>query len=147
MPEYTARVAVTLPDGQQLRARVYERRHVAGGWQYRVGITSWASTGNGRCAEPVEHSVWLNARHVRPLPGADYSRVPTRTTPANGQQAWTLQDLPHRPGYPGSRLIHVIGCHPGAPLALDEALEALRQPRTVPCYACRAATSFPAAPA
>ncbi|MFD5514075.1 DUF6233 domain-containing protein [Streptomyces sp. NPDC127051] len=100
------------------------------------------ASGSGR-AEPVEHAVWLDARHVRPLDGADYSRIPTRTIPAASRQAWTLQDLPHRPGYPGARLIHVIGCHPGTPLTPDQALEALRQPRTVPCHTCKAATSLP----
>lgn len=143
MPGDVARVAVALPDGQELRAQLYERRHAAGGWQYRVGITCWAPASNGR-AEPAEQGVWLDARYVRPLPGADYSRIPTRTTPATSRQAWTLQDLPHRPGHPGTRLIHIIGCHPGAtPITLDQALDALQQPRTVPCHTCKAATSLP----
>ncbi|GAA0699516.1 hypothetical protein GCM10010260_83560 [Streptomyces filipinensis] len=141
----TARVAVTLPDGQQLRAHLYERRRAADGWQYRVGITCWAAGSSGR-AEPSEHSIWLDACHVRPLPGADYSRIPTRAVPAAGGQAWTLQDLPHRPGHAGTRLIHVIGCHPGASITLDQALDALRQPRTVPCHTCKASTSLPRAP-
>ncbi|WP_430625875.1 DUF6233 domain-containing protein [Streptomyces sp. NBC_01264] len=68
---------------------------------------------------------------------------PTRTMPAADGQAWTLQDLPHRPGHPGAHLIHIIGCHPGAALTLDQALDALRQPRTVPCHTCKAATSLP----
>lgn len=140
-----ARVVVTLPDGQELRARLYERRRAADDWQYRVGIACWAVGGSGR-AQPAEHSVWLDARHLRPLDGADYSRIPTRAIPAAGGQAWTLQALPHRPGYPGSRLVHVIGCHPGTPLTLDQALEALRQPRTAPCYICKAATSLPPPP-
>ncbi|MCX4546893.1 DUF6233 domain-containing protein [Streptomyces sp. NBC_01565] len=136
-------MAVTLPDGQQLRACLYERRHTAEGWQYRVGITCWAPAGNGGRAERVEHGVWLDACHVRPLDGADYSHIPTRTTTPDGLQAWTLQDLPHRPGYPKARLIHVIGCHPGTPLTLDQALDALHQPRTTPCHTCEAATSLP----
>ncbi|KPI20844.1 hypothetical protein OV450_7750, partial [Actinobacteria bacterium OV450] len=58
------------------------------------------------------------------------------------------RDLPHRPGHPGTRLIHVIGCQPGAaPITLDQALDALRQPRTVPCHTCKAATSLPEDPA
>ncbi|MFK0238535.1 DUF6233 domain-containing protein [Streptomyces vinaceus] len=105
-----------------------------------MGITSWAPAGIGGRAEPVEHGVWLDASHVRPLPGADYSHIPTRTISAAGKQSWTLQDLPHRPG---TRLIHVIGCHPGTPLTLDQTLDALRQPRTVPCHTCKAATSLP----
>ncbi|MEU9298655.1 DUF6233 domain-containing protein [Streptomyces sp. NPDC048266] len=145
MLQNAARVTVIMPDGQELRAFLYERRRVAVGWQYRVGITGWAAGSGGR-AEPAEQSVWLDARHVRPLEGGDYSQIPTLVTPtADGRQAWTVQDLPHRPGHPGARLIHVIGCQPHAtPLTLDQALDILRQPRTVPCRECHAATSLPA---
>ncbi|MEU1307774.1 DUF6233 domain-containing protein [Streptomyces cinnamoneus] len=143
MPRDVARVAVTLPDGQQLRARLYERRRAAGGWQYRVGITIWAP-GSSVHPEPVEHGVWLDACHVRPLEGGDYSSVPTRTSNSSRRQAWTVQELPHRPGHPGAHLLHVVGCQPGAtPITLDQALDALRQPRTVPCRECNAASSLP----
>ncbi|MFI1565262.1 DUF6233 domain-containing protein [Streptomyces sp. NPDC020490] len=144
MPQNAARVTVIMPDGQELRACLYERRRAAVGWQYRVGITGWAVGSSGR-TEPAEQSVWLDARHVRPLEGGDYSRIPTLATPtADGRQAWTVQDLPHRPGHPGARLIHVIGCQPHAtPITLDQALDILRQPRTVPCLECNAATSLP----
>ncbi|MCJ0872555.1 NAD(P)H-binding protein [Streptomyces sp. AP-93] len=55
-------------------------------------------------------------------------------------------NLPHRPGHPGARLVHVIGCQPGgAPINLDQALDALQQPRTVPCLQCKTATSLPSA--
>ncbi|WP_420716593.1 DUF6233 domain-containing protein [Streptomyces sp. H27-H1] len=94
----------------------------------------------------MEHSVWLDADHVRPLEGGDYSAVPTRPAAPAGRarQAWTVQNLPHRPGYPGARLVHVIGCQPGgAPIDLDQALDALHQPRTVPCRECNAASSLP----
>ncbi|MEU1462618.1 DUF6233 domain-containing protein [Streptomyces sp. NPDC005727] len=146
MPQNAARVTVMMPDGQELLARLYERRRAAVGWQYRVGITCWAVGSSGR-TERAEQSVWLDARHVRPLEGGDYSRIPTLATPtADGRQAWTVQDLPHRPGHPGARLIHVIGCQPhAAPITLDQALEILRQPRTVPCRECNAATSLPTA--
>uniref|UniRef100_UPI003F491172 DUF6233 domain-containing protein n=1 Tax=Streptomyces sp. CA-141956 TaxID=3240051 RepID=UPI003F491172 len=145
MPQNAARLIVIMPDGQELRARLYERRRAATGWQYRVGITGWAVGSSGRTV-PEEQSVWLDARHVRPLEGGDYSRIPTLATPAaDGRQAWTVQDLPRRPGHPGARLIHVIGCDPHAtPITLDQALEFLRQPRTVPCRECGATTSFPA---
>ncbi|MEV6955508.1 DUF6233 domain-containing protein [Streptomyces sp. NPDC051183] len=55
-----------------------------------------------------------------------------------------VQQLPHRPGYPGASLLHVIGCQPGTPLDLDQALDALRQPRTAACRECDAASSLPA---
>ncbi|MFE9934427.1 DUF6233 domain-containing protein [Streptomyces sp. NPDC005533] len=136
-----------MPDGQELRAHLYERRRTSDGWQYRVGISCWAPSEKEGCTEPAEHNVWLDARHVHPLQGGDYTRVPTRpATPAgHGRQAWTVQDLPHRPGHPAARLVHVIGCQPGAtPITLDQALGILRQPRTVTCRECHAATSLPA---
>lgn len=148
MPAGNARVVVVLPDGQELRASLYERRRVADGWQYRVAITLWTAASNGH-QEPVEHTVWLDAGHVRPIEGGDYSTVPTRPTPPAGhgtaRQAWTIQNLPHRPGHPGARLVHIIGCQPGVPIDLDQALEELQQPRTVPCLQCKAATSLPSA--
>ncbi|WP_331718644.1 hypothetical protein OG985_49650 (plasmid) [Streptomyces sp. NBC_00289] len=143
-----ARVIAVMPDGQELRASLYERRQTSAGWEYRVGITVWG-TGNGGRPEPVEHRVWLGADHVRPLESGDYSRVPTRPagTPAAfaaGRQAWTVQQLPHRPGHPGATLIHVIGCQPGGiPLDLDQTLDALKQPRAVTCRECNAASSLP----
>ncbi|MYU00284.1 MULTISPECIES: DUF6233 domain-containing protein [unclassified Streptomyces] len=145
MSQNVVRVTVIMPDGQELRACLYERRRAAVGWQYRVGITGWTVGSNGR-TEPTEQRVWLEARYVRPLEGGDYSRIPTLVAPAaDGRQAWTVQDLPHRPGHPGARLIHVIGCQPHAtPLTLGQALDLLRQPRTVPCRECHAATSLPA---
>ncbi|MFG3000203.1 DUF6233 domain-containing protein [Streptomyces sp. NPDC048340] len=147
MSEAAARVVVVLPDGQELRGALYERRNATAGWQYRVGISVWGTGANGRL-EPVEQRVWLDAGQVRPIPGGDYSTVPTRTVaPAGlpaGRQAWTVQQLPHRPGYPGASLLHVIGCQPGTPLDLDQALDALRQPRTVACRECDAASSLPA---
>ncbi|MEY9988155.1 hypothetical protein ABIE67_000187 [Streptomyces sp. V4I8] len=100
MPQYAARVVVMMPDGQELRARLYERRRAAVGWQYRVGITCWAAGSSGR-TEPAEQSVWLDARHVRPLEGGDYSRVPTLATPSvDGRQAWTVQDSLTAPATP-----------------------------------------------
>ncbi|MFD5891265.1 DUF6233 domain-containing protein [Streptomyces sp. NPDC060334] len=137
-----------MPDGQELRASLYERRRTSEGWEYRVGVTVWG-TGSGGRPKPTEHRVWLGAGHVRPLEGGDYSGVPTRPagTPAAfaaGRQAWTVQQLPHRPGHPGATLIHVIGCQPGGtPLDLDQILDALEQPRAVTCRECNAASSFP----
>ncbi|MFI5868431.1 hypothetical protein [Streptomyces sp. NPDC051546] len=146
MPASVTRVVVVLPDGQELRASLYERRRGPDGWQYRVAITLWTAASNGR-QEPAEHTVWLDADHVRPIEGGNYSTVPTRPpAPAGGRgarQAWTIQNLPHRPGYPGARLIHIIGCQlDGIPINLDQALDALQQPRTVPCRECNATSSF-----
>ncbi|CAM5678938.1 hypothetical protein SAVIM338S_07268 [Streptomyces avidinii] len=146
MPAGNARVIVVLPDGQELRASLYERRRVPDGWQYRVAITLWTAASSGR-QEPVEHAVCLDAGHVRPIEGGDYSTVPTRPAAAAGRggarQAWTIQNLPQRPGHHGARLIHIIGCQPGGvPINLDQALDALQQPRTVPCRECNATSSF-----
>ena len=68
----------------------------------------------------------------------------TPTGFVGGRQAWTVQQLPHRPGHPGATLIHVIGCQPGGtPLDLDQTLDALKQPRAVTCRECNAASSLP----
>lgn len=119
----------------------------------RAGSTGSGSPSGGPGAEAVRSRSstacgWEPATCV-PLEGGDYSRVPTRpaSTPAAfaaGRQAWTVQQLPHRPGHPGATLIHVIGCQPGGtPLDLDQTLDALKQPRAVTCRECKAASSLP----
>ncbi|MEV6332639.1 DUF6233 domain-containing protein [Streptomyces sp. NPDC051909] len=63
--------------------------------------------------------------------------------PPRRQPAWTIQHLPHRPGHPGSTLIHVIGCTPSDhTLTREQALAALHQPRTAACRECDATRSL-----
>ncbi|MFI5868069.1 hypothetical protein [Streptomyces sp. NPDC051546] len=82
-PAGNARVVVVLPDGQELRALLYERRRGLEGWQYRVAIALWQAASGGR-QEPVEHAVWLDAGHVRPIDGGDYGTV----TESNREDLW-----------------------------------------------------------
>ncbi|WP_438306863.1 DUF6233 domain-containing protein (plasmid) [Streptomyces sp. HUAS TT11] len=92
-------------------------------------------------------AAWVSPAHARPVPGISYDHVPTSrasqigsTPPCTGQQAWTVQHLPHRPG---AILIHVVGCTPSAQmLNREQALTALRQPRAAACRECGAAGSL-----
>ncbi|MFI8829286.1 DUF6233 domain-containing protein [Streptomyces sp. NPDC053431] len=140
---------VTLPGGQEIRARLHARRQVKDGWRYQVGFLIWQDAA-GDDVEAAEHRVWVSPAHARPVPGISYEHVPTlrasrtsRTPLREGQPAWTLQHLPHRPGHPGATLIHVIGCTPSTQtLDREQALTALRQPRAAACGECAAAGSL-----
>ncbi|GAA3905850.1 hypothetical protein GCM10022207_89040 [Streptomyces lannensis] len=142
-------ITVTLPGGQEIRARLHARRQTKDGWQYQVGVLIWQDTADGG-VEAVEHRAWVSPAHARPVPGISYDHVPTSrasqigsTAPCTGQPAWTVQHLPHRPGHPGATLIHVVGCTPSAQtLDREQALTALRQPRAAACRECGAAGSL-----
>ncbi|MEV4590972.1 DUF6233 domain-containing protein [Streptomyces chartreusis] len=141
-------ICVILPDAQEVRGRLHARRQVKDGWLYQVGILVWQDGSNGS-AEPAEQRVWVSPAHARPLPGVSYEHVPTHrlsATDAPFQKrppAWTLQYLPHRPGHPGSTLLHVVGCNPSdRTLTQEEAVAALRQPRAAACIECDAARSL-----
>ncbi|MFD3537812.1 DUF6233 domain-containing protein [Streptomyces sp. NPDC058664] len=148
-----APITVLLPGGQEVRGRLHARRQTKSGWQYLVGFLVWQDTADGS-TEAVEHRAWVSPPHVRPLSGTSYAHVPThRPSPADsiplckGQPAWTLQDLPHRPGHPGATLLHVIGCTPSdRTLNREQALTALQQPRAAACRECKAADSLTGAP-
>ncbi|MGW1364985.1 DUF6233 domain-containing protein [Streptomyces chartreusis] len=106
----------------------------------------WQDGTNGS-AEPAEQRVWVSPAHARPLPGVSYEHVPTyhlsATDAPKRPPAWTLQYLPHRPGHPGSTLLHVVGCTPSdRTLTQEEAAAALRQPRAAACIECDAARSL-----
>ncbi len=144
-----APIMVMLPGGQEIRALLHARRQTKDGWQYQVGFLIWQDTADGG-VEPVEHRAWVSPAHAHPLPGISYDHVPTSrasqtgsTSPPTGQQAWTVQHLPHRPGHPGATLIHVVGCTPSTQtLDREQALTALHQPRAAACRECGAAASL-----
>ncbi|MEU1600440.1 hypothetical protein ABZ468_48760 [Streptomyces sp. NPDC005708] len=51
-------IRVVLPDGQELRGRLHERRQwLLGGWMYRVGMPMWANNGPAESVEPNEYLV------------------------------------------------------------------------------------------
>ncbi|MET7458350.1 DUF6233 domain-containing protein [Streptomyces sp. NPDC005574] len=140
---------VTLPGGQEVRARLHARRRTNNGWQYQVGVLIWQDTADA-AMEPVEHRAWVSPAHAHPIPGVSYQHVPTQDAIGTGkipsrrsQPAWTLQYLPHRPGHPGATLIHVIGCTPSnQTLDREQALAAFSQPRAAACRECAAAGSL-----
>ncbi|MGW9030905.1 DUF6233 domain-containing protein [Streptomyces sp. NPDC055722] len=141
-------IFVILPDAQEVRGRLHARRQVKDGWLYQIGILVWQDGTNGS-AEPAEQRVWVSPAHARPVPGVSYEHVPTHRlsetdTPSQKRPpAWTLQYLPHRLGHPGATLLHVVGCTPSdRTLTREEALAALRQPRSAACIECDAARSL-----
>ncbi|MEU4730767.1 hypothetical protein [Streptomyces sp. NPDC023588] len=74
---------LTLPDGQEVRARLHTRRWAPNGWRYRVGMLVWSAPADQQ-VEPVEYTVLVPAgedEYVRPVEGQDYSAVPTETSP------------------------------------------------------------------
>ncbi|MFE9451703.1 DUF6233 domain-containing protein [Streptomyces sp. NPDC006739] len=91
----------------------------------------------------------MRPAHARPVPAVCCEHVPTHRlsatdTPSHKRPpAWTPQYLPHRPGHPGATCLHVIGCTPSdRALTREEALTALRQPRSAACIECDAARSL-----
>jgi hypothetical protein len=141
-------ICVVLPDGQEVRGRLHARRRAKDGWLYQVGILVWQDATNG-LAEPAEQRVWVSTAYARPVPGVSYEHVPTRRRFAADSRshqhppAWTIQQLPHRPGHPGATLLHVVGCTPSdQTLTREEALAALEQPRAAACIQCDAARSL-----
>ncbi|MFE7752141.1 DUF6233 domain-containing protein [Streptomyces sp. NPDC057428] len=75
-PQAAPLVDVTMPDGQVLRGRLYERRQVADGWQFWIGLVLWRSPDPDR-SEPGEYRAWMPAAQSRPVDDADYTDVPT----------------------------------------------------------------------
>ncbi|MER6240021.1 DUF6233 domain-containing protein [Streptomyces clavifer] len=75
-PDWAPLVDVLMPDGQRLRGRLYERRQVAEGWQYWIGLVLWQSPDPDR-SEPGEYRAWMPAARAEPVPGTDYTGVPS----------------------------------------------------------------------
>ncbi|MFF5808290.1 DUF6233 domain-containing protein [Streptomyces sp. NPDC012746] len=148
-------VLLTLPDQQEIRARLLARRWTPAGWRFKVAVPLWSVTIR-QTIEPVEYAVWVpaDARYVRPVEGAVYDGVPTEDprTPSDSapaasaglRWAWTVQTVrTGGPGRPATTLVHEQGC-PTAPdggpeLDLDEALIALARTGARACQACAAA--------
>ncbi|MGW1666196.1 DUF6233 domain-containing protein [Streptomyces microflavus] len=93
MPTTTPLPAVTvaMPDGQTLRGRLHERRQVEDGWLYRIGLILWQAPDPDR-PEPGEYTAWMPSTYVQPVPGEDYTAVPTTRLP---------QEIPPPPAYQG----------------------------------------------
>ncbi len=76
-------VWLTLPDGQEVRARLHVRRWTPAGWRYQVAVPLWSVTAD-QYVEPVDYTVWVPAggdEYVRPIDGQDYGAVPIEQRP------------------------------------------------------------------
>lgn len=158
MPEASQppQVRVTLPDGQDVIARLHERRQWPhGGWMYLIGIPIWANTDN-EGVEAHEFRVWLTPdEQVHPLEGVSYEHVPKRplppdpATPDPNRWAFKPQRIRpprSRPG-PGGMVMHIWDC-PDAPdgdpeMDVYEALDMMRSTAGATlCKECGAAVAL-----
>ncbi|MFH8582529.1 DUF6233 domain-containing protein [Streptomyces zaomyceticus] len=140
-------VTVILPDGQELRARLYSWFQTKAGWQCDVGLPSYRNTENGS-VEPAEYRVWVDAPRVRSIADIDYSSVPRTPLPKPSLVAELLGE--RRPsGWVvegrgrGHNVIHAPDCaeafKSAAPLSLERALSLAEQPSVRLCSLCGAA--------
>ncbi|MFJ8210405.1 hypothetical protein [Streptomyces sp. NPDC096033] len=80
-PPPPAAITLLLPDGQELRARLYERLQMDTElWMYRIGVPLWQTTEGGG-VEPAEYSTWVTSTPLRPIPGVALDEVPTHRNP------------------------------------------------------------------
>ncbi|MER5617553.1 DUF6233 domain-containing protein [Streptomyces sp. NPDC002215] len=86
-------VQVTMPDLQVLRGRLYERRQTPDGWLYMVGLVLWRSV-DADHAGAGEYRSWMPASSTAPLPGADYTAVPTTRLPQDIPPPVTVRPTP-----------------------------------------------------
>jgi hypothetical protein len=146
-------IRVTLPDGQEVRGRLHERRQwPLGGWMYRVGVAMWANDGPAESVEAREYVVWLTPDQARPVDGVSYDDVPTYRLPAEvtgpdpGRWGWKVRRTPPRAGGPPV-VVHIWDC-PEAPAGDEEldlfaALEVMRSTAgAVACTECGAAVAL-----
>ncbi|MGW9024514.1 DUF6233 domain-containing protein [Streptomyces sp. NPDC055722] len=150
-------IRVTLPDGQELQGRVYERRQwQLGGWMYWVGLPMWANDAVTEGVEPREYRVWLTPDQARPVEGVSYEQVSTyalpredredKDGPASDRWGWKVR-IPPRHGRPGAVVVHIWDC-PETPAGGDEldvfeALEVLRSTAgAVACKECGASVAL-----
>lgn len=145
---------VTLPDGQEVRGHLVERRQwQRGGWMYRVVLPVWANTAE-ETVEARELSAWLTpGEQVHPIDGVDYTRVPTHPLPPGpgapdpDRWGWRVVRVPPRPGRPGGVIMHIWDCPrlpEGQPdMDVMEALEVMRNtPGAVLCKECGASVAL-----
>ncbi|MCI3279202.1 DUF6233 domain-containing protein [Streptomyces cylindrosporus] len=147
-------VRVTLPDGQQVHARLVERRQWPNsGWMYLVALPVWANA-KGERVEAREFRVWLTpGEQVHPVEGEDYERVPTHPLPTvegapdPNRWAFKTQRIRLPGGRRGGLVVHIWDC-PDAPDGGTEldVMEALDVMRTVAgarlCKECGAAVAL-----
>ncbi|GHH22337.1 DUF6233 domain-containing protein [Streptomyces lanatus] len=148
-------VRVILPDRQEVRGYLHERRQwPRGGWMYQVGIPVWANI-EGEGIEAREYRVWLiPGEQVQPIDGVSYDQVPKYALPKEGTSepdenrwGWKVQRIRPRDGRPGAVIMHVWDC-PDAPagdseIDVHEALDFMRSTAgAVLCKECDAAIAL-----
>ncbi|MEU5626275.1 DUF6233 domain-containing protein [Streptomyces tendae] len=138
-----AEIALALPDGQTVRARLHARQEVAGPhpWRYLVGVPSWIARPDG--VEAAEYTVWVTDWQLTPIEGVDLSGVPTRRLPAPSPPpapGWVVRPAP---GRRGRTVVHDATCRHavggGTELGTQEALDALMREGARACTDCDAA--------
>ncbi|WP_052713993.1 DUF6233 domain-containing protein [Streptomyces katrae] len=141
-----AAITLLLPDGQELRVRLYERLQMDTGlWVFRIGVPLWQTTEGGG-VEPAEYGTWVTSAQLRPIPGVALDQVPTHRNPAGRAAATATPWVWVLDGRARPTTVHAEGC----PLATDravpvktmDALDALGQPGTVACTGCDAAETL-----
>ncbi|MER5969613.1 DUF6233 domain-containing protein [Streptomyces sp. NPDC002055] len=131
----------TLPDGQQLDVIVIGRTRTPDGhWWYELEavLTARGTLGDGRTvAEPTPVAFSAPAASVTPIPGEDYTAVPTHGA-VSGRQ-WQVENLWRTAAGPTRRLHrrdcwHARAAHQRVPTA--EAYALLADPDVEPCDIC-----------
>ncbi|MFJ5221028.1 DUF6233 domain-containing protein [Streptomyces sp. NPDC088354] len=136
-------VTVRLPDGQDLRAMVLERRwEPKNFWWYRVSVTLLARDALHGVMRAVPSPVefWAPAASCSPLEGEDYTQVPT--TRARHVPRWLVERRSQIPGEHGPLLLvhrgdcaSIRGSREGA--TAQEAWQVLQRPDAGQCPVCR----------
>ncbi|MFZ3557150.1 DUF6233 domain-containing protein [Streptomyces sp. BH055] len=149
MSDAPPRISVELPDGQTVEGRCHARaQNERGQWRYHVGWAAWQNVGDQGDVRAAEYRVWLTTDEAHPIPGEDYSRVPTKRAgpaapPPLPKWAFAVQRLTNRRGGTVGTVVHEYDCEdsPGGPTELDvtQALDALERPGARACQKCDAA--------
>jgi hypothetical protein len=135
-------VRLALPDGQRLYAVVRRRRRERdGSWWYdlQVQLASQAEERGRLVAQPSSVDVRVPAEHCTPVPGQDYSAVPTERYGVAPQ--WRIEEPVYFGAERGpSRVVHRGDCAAVRDLSravsTDQAREALAA-GAAPCPVCR----------
>ena len=138
-------VDLTLPDGQEVRAVVHQRRREQdGNWWYEVAISLYSRTelADGRVvAEPTAVRCWAPATVCTPIEGQHYADVPTAS--AEVAPAWLIEDRAAE----DLVVVHRGDCAVRSGVTRAATTEAVRQAAragAVPCPTCRPDRALPA---
>ncbi|MFM9373225.1 DUF6233 domain-containing protein [Streptomyces sp. Da 82-17] len=141
-------VLLLLPDGQEVRARLYARQETTQGWRYQVGVPLYRNIDEQGNVEPADYLVWVTPGvHAQPIDGQNYTEVPTiplqQEAPAEPHMPWAWVVERQKTDRGVMLVVHLYDC-PKAPtggeeLNLDQALNALERDGSRACTECDAA--------